>query len=81
LQNQCTQLDIANRAWQLFYDNQMDLLTNKFKDYFNFDNNDNFDQIIEMIATEFYQQNQLKNKIPSGRICFINERESIGFGL
>jgi hypothetical protein len=59
----------------------MDLLTNKFKDYFDFDNNDNFDQIIEMIATEFHQQNQLKDKSPSGRIYFITERESIGFEL
>lgn len=79
LQNQCTQLDIANRTWQLFYDNQMNLLKNKFKDYFEFDNNDTFDQMIDMIATEFEQQNQLKDNIPSG--IFYAERGGVALWL
>ncbi|CAF1419944.1 unnamed protein product, partial [Adineta steineri] len=62
LKNQCTQLDIANRSWQLFYDNQIELLKNKFKNYFDFDQNNNFDQIIDIIAKEF---EQLKETIPS----------------
>jgi len=63
LQNQCTQLDNANRAWQQFYDNQMEMIKNQFKDYLDFDKNLNFDQIIQMIASEFQKQNS-----PSGKI-------------
>ncbi|CAF4270640.1 unnamed protein product, partial [Rotaria magnacalcarata] len=63
LQNQCTQLDIANRAWQLFYDNQIALLKDKFNDYINIDNNQSFDQIIQLIATQFEQQKQFNENI------------------
>ncbi len=63
LQNQCTQLDNANRAWKQFYDNQMDLIKNKFQDYLDFDENLNFDQIFQIIATEFQQQKILLGKI------------------
>ncbi len=52
LQSQCTQLDNANRAWQTFYDNQIDLLKTKFQDYIQFDDNLNFEQIIELIVAE-----------------------------
>ncbi len=52
LQSQCTQLDNANRAWQTFYDNQIDLLKTKFEDYIQFDDNISFEQIIELIVTE-----------------------------
>ncbi len=52
LQSQCTQLDSANRAWQTFYDNQIDLLKTKFREYIQFDDNLNFEQIIELIVTE-----------------------------
>ncbi|CAF3466351.1 unnamed protein product [Rotaria sp. Silwood2] len=65
LENQYTQLDNANRAWQQFYDNQIDLLKNKFKDYLDFDENLNFDQIIQIIATKLDEQKHLKTNIPS----------------
>ncbi|CAF0953552.1 unnamed protein product [Adineta ricciae] len=65
LQNQCTQLDAANRAWQLFYDNQMDLLRNKFQDSFNFDQNENFEQIIEIIVEKLDQERQKKDSVQS----------------
>ncbi|CAF0830686.1 unnamed protein product [Adineta ricciae] len=65
LQNQCTQLDAANRAWQLFYDNQMDLLRNRFQDSFNFDQNENFEQIIEIIAEKLDQERQKKDSVQS----------------
>ncbi|UJR13672.1 hypothetical protein I4U23_000684, partial [Adineta vaga] len=65
LQKQCTELDIANRAWQLFHDNQMELLKNKFEDYFNFDQNENFEQIIEIVADKLDQQKQLNHSISS----------------
>ncbi len=52
LQNQYAQLENANRAWQTFYDNQIDLLKNKFQDYIQFDDNPDFEQIIQLIATE-----------------------------
>ncbi|CAF3430630.1 unnamed protein product, partial [Rotaria sp. Silwood2] len=65
LENQYTQLDNANRAWQQFYDNQIDLLKNKFKDYLVFDENLNFDQIIQIIATKFDEQKHLKTNISS----------------
>ncbi|CAF1477950.1 unnamed protein product, partial [Rotaria sordida] len=65
LENQYIQLDNANQAWQQFYDNQIDLLKNKFKDYFDFDKNLNFDQIIQIIATKFDEQNYTKTNIPS----------------
>ena len=66
LQNQCTQLDAANRAWQLFYDNQMDLLRNKFQDSFNFDQNENFEQIIEIIVEKLDQERQKKDSAQTG---------------
>lgn len=52
LQNQCTQLDTANRAWQIFYGNQINLLKDKFKDFIQFDDNLNFEDIIQLIASE-----------------------------
>jgi len=55
LQNQCTQLDQANRAWQLFYENQIDLIRNQFKDYLDFDKNLDFNQIIQIIVSEFHE--------------------------
>ncbi|CAF1375878.1 unnamed protein product, partial [Rotaria sordida] len=63
LQNQCTELDAANRAWQLFYDNQIDLLKDKLKDYINFNHNENFDQIIQLIVVQFEQQKQFNENI------------------
>ncbi|CAF4691400.1 unnamed protein product, partial [Rotaria sp. Silwood2] len=74
LENQYTQLDNANRAWQQFYDNQIDLLKNKFKDYLVFDENLNFDQIIQIIATKFDEQKHLKTNISSGKIQWITIR-------
>jgi hypothetical protein len=68
LQNQCTQLDNANQAWQQFYANQMDLLKNKFKDYLDFGDDSNFDHIIQMIATELEQKYQLKENPHSGKV-------------
>ncbi|CAM4859045.1 unnamed protein product [Rotaria socialis] len=66
LQNHCTQLDIANRTWQLFYDNQIDLLKEKFNIYINIDNNQSFDQIIQLIAMQFEQQKQFNENIQLG---------------
>ncbi|CAF5061045.1 unnamed protein product, partial [Rotaria sp. Silwood1] len=57
LENQCIQLDNANRAWQQFYDNQIDLLKNKFKDHLDFHKNLDFDQILQIIATKLDEQN------------------------
>ncbi len=56
LQNQYTQLDNANRAWQIFYDNQIDLLKTKFQDYIQLDDNPNFEQIIQLIVTKLGKQ-------------------------
>ncbi|CAF1445601.1 unnamed protein product, partial [Rotaria sp. Silwood1] len=63
LQNQCTELDAANRAWQLFFDNQINLLKDRLKDYIHFDNNENFDQIIQLIVIKFQQQKQFNENI------------------
>ncbi len=63
LQNQCTQFDNANRAWQQFYDNQLNFLKNQFKDYLDFDKDLNFDQIIRTIATELEKQIHSSGKI------------------
>ncbi|CAF1495089.1 unnamed protein product, partial [Rotaria sp. Silwood1] len=66
LENQCIQLDNANRAWQQFYDNQIDLLKNKFKDHLDFHKNLDFDQILQIIATKLDEQNnRMKINIPS----------------
>lgn len=62
LKNQYTQLDNANRSWQQFYENQIDLIKNQFKDYIDFGQNLDFNQIIQTIATEFQQKNN-----PSGK--------------
>jgi hypothetical protein len=66
LQNQCAQLDMANRAWQLFYDNQMELLRTKFQNSLLFDQNDNFEQIIETIAQKLDRQRQTEENLSSG---------------
>ncbi|CAF4949422.1 unnamed protein product, partial [Rotaria sp. Silwood1] len=63
LQNQCTELDAANRAWQLFFDNQTNLLKDSLKDYIHFDNNENFDQISQLIIIKFQQQKQFNENI------------------
>ena len=72
LKTQCTELDNANRAWQQFYQNQIDLLKNQLKDYLDFDQNLNFDQIIQIIAVELEQKKQLKGNIPLGKIELFN---------
>jgi hypothetical protein len=41
----------------------MEMIKNQLKDYLDFDKNLNFDQIIQMIASEFQKQNS-----PSGKI-------------
>ncbi|CAF3671069.1 unnamed protein product [Adineta steineri] len=61
LQNQCTQLDTANRAWQLFYSEQINVIKNKLKDYMNFDSDATFDQIIQLITEELQKQNRLND--------------------
>lgn len=65
LQAQCTELDAANQAWQLFCDNQVNLLKDKLKDYMNLDNQ-SFDQIVELIVAQFEQQKQLVERISLG---------------
>lgn len=57
LQNQCTQLDNANKAWQIFYQNQIDLIKNQFKDYFNLNDIYDFNQIIQIILKQFQEKN------------------------
>ena len=37
LQGQCTQLESANQAWQTFYEDQIDLLKEKFQNHIQFD--------------------------------------------
>ncbi|UJR33572.1 hypothetical protein I4U23_021010 [Adineta vaga] len=58
LQNQCGELDSANRAWQLFYNQQIDVVKNKLKDYISFNDNSTFDEIIQIIVDEFEQISQ-----------------------
>jgi hypothetical protein len=60
-------LNNANRAWQLFYDNQIDLLKNQLKDFIHFDHELSFDQIIQLIITRFEQQNKSNENIQLGK--------------
>ena len=50
----------------------MNLLRTKLKDYIDIDENVNFDQIIQMIISEFEQQNQFIEEIETGKkkSCF-----------
>ena len=57
LQGQCTQLESANQAWQTFYEDQIDLLKEKFQNHIQFDENPDFEQIIQLIATALGNEN------------------------
>jgi hypothetical protein len=48
-------------------DNQIDLLKMKLKDYIHFDDNLNFNQIIQLIVTQLEQQSELNQKMQEGK--------------
>jgi len=66
---QCAQLDEANRAWQQFHQNQLEIFRNKLQDWILLDENSTLEQIAQQIVTQLDQlanNNQLGNQI-----CFI----------
>lgn len=67
LQNQCTELDNANRAWQSFYDQQIEIVKNKLQEYISFTDNSTFDEMIQLIVDEFEQITQLTDNSHSGK--------------
>lgn len=64
LQSQCTQLDTANRAWQQFYDNQLNLIRDQLKDYVEFDPKSDFTQMIQTIASQLQTNHQTSGESP-----------------
>ena len=60
LQNQCAQLDDANRAWQQFYDNQLDFLREQLKDYIHFEADSTFNQIIQTIVVQLQKTHPIE---------------------
>ena len=52
LQNQCAQLDTANRAWQTFYDQQINSLKETFKNHVQLSDDPNFEQIIQSVVAQ-----------------------------
>jgi chromosome segregation ATPase len=50
LQNQCTQLDEANRAWQQFHQTQLDNFRNKLQNILPIETNFSFDEIAQLIV-------------------------------
>ncbi|CAF1066100.1 unnamed protein product [Adineta ricciae] len=75
LQNQCTELDNANRAWQSFYDQQIEIVKNKLQEYISFTENSTFDEMIQLIVDEFEQMTQLTDNSQSDSMA--NNLDSI----
>ena len=68
LQSHCTELDTANRAWELFYKDQINLLKDTLKDYVNFDDDSQgFDQIIQLVVEQFQEEERIKQNIQLGK--------------
>lgn len=63
LQNQCAQLDNANRAWQQFYDNQLDFLREQLKDHIHFEEDSDFNQIIQNVVAQLKKPHSTSGKI------------------
>ncbi|CAF1529407.1 unnamed protein product, partial [Rotaria sordida] len=72
---QCTELDEANRAWQQYYQNQIELFHDKLQDWIPLDMNLTLEQIIHQIISylnqlEYDKNLSLQNNNPSGRKLF-----------
>ncbi len=61
---QCAQLDEANRAWQQFHQNQLEIFRNKLQDWIPLDENFTLEQIAQQIVIHL---NELANNNQSGR--------------
>ncbi|CAF4043397.1 unnamed protein product, partial [Rotaria sordida] len=67
---QCTELDEANRAWQQYYQNQIELFHDKLQDWIPLDMNLTLEQIIHQIVSylnqlEYDKNLSLQNNNPS----------------
>jgi hypothetical protein len=77
LTTQCAQLDEANRAWQQFHQNQLEIFRNKLQDWILFDDNSNLEQIAQQVIVQLDQlansrenQSQLGMKIFNVKMNF-----------
>lgn len=77
MQSQCEQLDTANRAWQQFYDNQLNLIRDPLKDYVEFDPKSDFTQMIQTIAAQLQTNHQRSGENLSLTIEYHNRRFEI----
>ncbi len=54
LTTQCSQLDEANRTWQQFHQNQLELFREKFQNWISLDTtNSTLEQIVQKILNQF----------------------------
>jgi chromosome segregation ATPase len=58
LTNQCTQLDEANRAWQLYQQTQLDNFTNTIHNYLPIDQTSSLDQVAQQIVNHISNERE-----------------------
>ena len=89
LTNQCTQLDEANRAWQLYQQTQLDNFRNTIHNSFPIDATSSLDQLAQQIVNQIIKERedftqryhtleQFNNNLQSGRI-YPHEKICISF--
>jgi prefoldin subunit 5 len=80
LTNQCTQLDEANRAWQLYQQTQLDNFTNTIHNYLPIDLTSSLDQVAQQIVNHisneredftqrYHALEKVNNDLQSSKIC------------
>jgi hypothetical protein len=68
LQQQCSQLELVNRSWQLFHDKQMETLKLQLgNDSSLFDDNLEFEQILQLVLKQLPKDNNENDRHDTGK--------------